>query len=368
MPKVSCLITHSIGELDILLPIIYNIKKKNNVKISIIFTVKKVYDNFEKNNFFKYFLDSHFIEYHFIQSSNKFDFPYNKRNLIKKINLRILKFIYFFICLKKIFNSKFIMHEITNQIDSTFVIYILKKISKKNIYVYNHALGSHKKNTNVLNVNQFKSSIYLSFHKNEEKYIFNKGFKEFIYIGNPKLDSAWIEYLKNCKLFHKNNTRKNILILLQNSSNFVDQVEYFNISLKLIDKIKRNFPNIEILLKMHPRDDYKKILSNFQKIDNVTIYHDDIMFVISDSLFIVSLHTSAILDAFIFQKTIIEFCLPKHFWKVQNVQRPMYSNYTSLSVQNLDDFNFNLKKLKNNNFIKKKPLEKINLNLEFFNE
>ncbi len=53
MKNISCLITHSIGELDILLPILN--KLSVNHKIKIIFTVKKIYEEYNKNNLYKFF-------------------------------------------------------------------------------------------------------------------------------------------------------------------------------------------------------------------------------------------------------------------------------------------------------------------------
>ena len=368
MTKISCLITHSIGEIDILLPVIYKLKTKYNIKIKIIFTVKKIHEDYKENYFFQHALNSNSIDTFFIQSCNKFDYPINQRNFLSKIILKLRKVIFFFRILIKIFDSKFLLHEITNQIDSTFILYLLKKFFKKNILVYNHALGSMNKNTNVEKVNYYKNSFYLSFHNDENEYIKNKGFKGHFYIGNPKLDPLWIQYVKEYKISDQSSFKKNILVLMQNSSNFIDEEFYIDFCKQIIKLLNKYFPESIILLKNHPRQNNTILKKNINFNKKIQLYENDIISACSKSIFIVSLHTSAVIDAHILGKKVIEICLPKHNWKVQNIERPMYNQFTDVSTNNLTDFEFNLRRIKAKSLDSQIKTNKINLNLNFINE
>ena len=57
MKKTCVLITHSLGELDALLPIFYELNSRSQLNVSIIITVKKIYDQYVENEFYRDVLD-----------------------------------------------------------------------------------------------------------------------------------------------------------------------------------------------------------------------------------------------------------------------------------------------------------------------
>ena len=364
MKNISCLITHSIGEVDVLLPIFNKLSK--SYKIKIIFTVKKIYDDYKKNTFFMYFVKQKSIDIFFIQSSNKFDFPIKDRTLVTKIYLKLLKLKFFFLGFYQIYTSKILFHEITNQIDSTFILYYLNRLFDIKIFVYNHAIGSEKKSKKVDKIKYFAHANYLSFQKDELEFSKNKGFKSYFYIGNPKLDPSWNVILKNYLSKDLNKLPKNILILLQNSSNFENEQIFEDLFHDTIIIIQKYYPDINIFLKPHPRDNLNKIENFIKKYSNFTLYENDIMSAVSKSIFVVSFHTSAVIDVFLSNKIVIEICLPNYHWKIKNLNRPLYNQYVDFSSDNLIDFENNIKNLKSNK-INIKNLKKNNFSLDFLN-
>jgi hypothetical protein len=365
MKNICCLITHSIGEVDVLLPV-FN-KLNQNYKVKIIFTVKKIYNDYNKNTLFKYFVKQKSIEVFFIQSSNKFDFPVNSRTLIIKIFLKFIKLKFFFQVFYQIYISKILFHEITNQIDSTFVLYFFKKFFNKKIFVYNHAIGSKNKNKNVNTVKQFAYAHYLSFQKDELEFSKNKGFKSYFYIGNPKLDPSWVNFLKNFIIKIENKLPDHILILLQNSNNFENKAVFNELLINISLIIQKYYPNINIFFKPHPRDNLINIKNIINKYSNLKLYENDIISAISKSIFVVSLHTSAVIDVYLLNKLVIEICLPNNKWKIKTLNRPLYNQYVDFSFDNFNDFENNIKNIKYKKVTKKNIIQNNNFNLKFLN-
>ena len=75
MKKTYFLITHSLGELDALLPILFELNSQTKLNVSIIITVKKIYNQYFKNEFYRDVLSKLNIKITFTPLLNKFD-PY----------------------------------------------------------------------------------------------------------------------------------------------------------------------------------------------------------------------------------------------------------------------------------------------------
>ena len=52
--KILVLITHSLSELDVLFPLFSGVKSLYEVDIEMIITVKKIFQQYETNDFYKY--------------------------------------------------------------------------------------------------------------------------------------------------------------------------------------------------------------------------------------------------------------------------------------------------------------------------
>ena len=255
MEKISCLITHSIGELDVILPILLRINANEKYKIIIFFTVKLIYKQFLKNEFYKFILKNNKFEYYFVQSPNKFDFSIINKSFIFKLLFRLKKIDYFLKIIPQLFNSNIFFHESSNQVNSTFVIYFLTIFQRKKIYVYHHAHGGVKKNIIVNKINQYNLATYLAFSNDEKNFVKQRGFKNYIIIGYPKFDPLWSLQIKQ----HLNNVRKtneeHILILSRNPKAFEYEDNYINLLTQTYQTLRSYYPKKKIILKTHPRDD-----------------------------------------------------------------------------------------------------------------
>ena len=109
----------------------------------MIFAVKKIYRQFESNEFYQYWVRKLNIKIIKCQLPNKFDYRggfFNTRigKLIIKIYFGILKIIKYPFLLPKLYWADAYMHESSNQIGSTFLLYKFNDLFSKNIFVYHH--------------------------------------------------------------------------------------------------------------------------------------------------------------------------------------------------------------------------------------
>ena len=72
--RILILITHSLGELDVLFPLITEAKVKYDVDVEMIFAVKKLYKQYLANDFYKYCSEVLGVKITNCQLPNKFDY------------------------------------------------------------------------------------------------------------------------------------------------------------------------------------------------------------------------------------------------------------------------------------------------------
>ena len=178
MKKIFIIVSHSSGEFDTLLPLLYELKKKYEIKIKILVPVKKIYKQVINNLFILKTLEKLNIKLKFSQSFNKFDYPSDKK-ILKKI-ITQLKYI-----LKNIdvFSYDYFFHETTNQKNSTLLFRIVKFFFNKKVFIYHHGQSlnqpSLKKKFNYDNNN-----VYLAFSSKNIKWAKDFGFNKIHVIFN----------------------------------------------------------------------------------------------------------------------------------------------------------------------------------------
>ena len=116
MKKLFIIVSHSSGEFDTLLPLLYELKQKYKIKVKILVPVKKIYKQIINNNFILDTIELLNIKLKFVQSYNKFDYP-SENNFFIKIIIQ-LKYL---INNLDIFTYNYYLHETTNQKNSTFL-------------------------------------------------------------------------------------------------------------------------------------------------------------------------------------------------------------------------------------------------------
>ncbi len=123
------MITHSLGELDVLFPLFTAVKAKYDVDIKMIFSVNRINRQFESNDFYWFCAKELDIKITKCQLPNKFDYReislmrYLVGRLLIKYYFMVIKIIKFPFLFIKLVQADAYMHEYTNQVRSTFIIY-----------------------------------------------------------------------------------------------------------------------------------------------------------------------------------------------------------------------------------------------------
>ncbi len=331
MKKIYTIISHSSGEFDTLLPLFYELKKKNNIKIKILVPVKKIYKQIIKNSFILKTIENLNIKIKFSQSYNKFDYPKEKK-IIKKIFIQ-LKYLIVNI---DVFTYDYFFHETTNQKDSTYLFRIVSFFLNKNVFIYHHGQSLNQTSLSK-NFNYNDNNVYLAFSSLNVNWVKNIGFSKIKVIGFTKFYNNWINYVKK---YSKDFIKKEKYIVIFSRS--YDHQYYMNFKKYkyLLEStheiINELLPDHEILIKPHPREDANKILDivNNSKLKNIQITNEHSTVISAKAKFTVSFWSSAIIDSLSLDVPSIEYYIEdEQFLKIEP-SGSLYRKNGIISVNN----------------------------------
>ena len=196
----------------------------------------------------------------------------------------------------------------------------------------------------------FSPDVYFDFKPIKEKYIKNQ-FLEFDYylsdtkwrtdfikslvdnkptfgVGSPKYDSYWIDYLdrratRGNDLLRISNNKKNILVLLKNEYSIDSYFQDFRQLLTDIIRVSLKDKNFHVIIKPHPRQNKPLLLSIMSQFpeERVSLSEVSSITLIAVSDIIISMPTSAIFDASIRGRPVIEYL---DFVRINTVLKAKY--------------------------------------------
>jgi hypothetical protein len=351
--KLIVLVTHSLGELDVVLPILLEKKNKKKTKIEIIFTVKKIYNVFIESDFYNYVCREYNFRVSFFHFQNKFD--NSKKGRLSKYLFRYLMLIKslpnFFIIFFKVLRSDIIFHEFTHANFSVKIVYFINHFIRKNIYTYCHGASLHPNSRGKI-FKDSKKSKYLLFHEMNKENALSLGYKNFIRIGLPQFYPNWKNTINNYIQIHKNNFEVAYVALFTRGINeyYMNEKQYRYLFLEAVKAVREVYSNILIIIKPHPREDteFLKKLIKEEKIQNIKITSLHASPLVKMSELSISLFTSCILDCLSMQVPAVEFY--KHSQKFLDIN-PDGSVFKNIGFESCDTKALLIKKITN---IKKK--------------
>ena len=116
-------------------------RAKYDVDVELIFAVKKIYQQFESNDFYQFCAKELNINIINCQLPNKFDYRNSKLNehligrLLIRYYFRLLLIIKIPFIINKLFKADAYMHETSNQRMSTFLLHLSNRLLKKTIFM-----------------------------------------------------------------------------------------------------------------------------------------------------------------------------------------------------------------------------------------
>ena len=355
------IVTHSAGELDVILPIIVDLSKKKSSKINIIITKKEIFHSIKINYIYQKILNSKNISYKYTPLLNKFD--HRKLNFFLSL---IYKFILSCLFLIKNFNillSDNIYIETTNQISKDLIFYILNDVFKKKFYILHHGHSYNIANDNFkLNPTKPINYEYLIFSKKHIKWCNSMGYKKNKIIGFTKFFLNWIKEISKYNNLKK---KKNYIIFYRPPHKFYMSKKNYkyllNSSLETILKVD---DRANIYIKPHPRENFNLFKRNMKKkyINNKNIKFTNLnsMSLCKDAKLIISFWTSAILESIIFNKPAVEYYIESKNFKKVEPKGSLYKLLGFTTVKNKKELFYFLNNPKKIKKINKNSFEEFN--------
>ncbi len=370
MKKIYVIVSHSSGEIDTLLPLFFELKNKYKLKIKILVSVKKIYNQIVKNEFYLNTIKLLDISLCFSQSYNKFDYPItqNKKSFLIKL-LIVLK--YFFSNID-IFYYDYFFHETTDQKGSTIIFKIASYFFRKKIYIYHHG---HSLNQVAIQKkhNYNKNNIYLAFSSLNLNWVKKLGFEKIKVIGFCKFYPNWQYYVKN----YSNNfvkDKKYILIFSRPYDHpyYMNYKKYKYLLETSYKVIKEVLPDYNILIKLHPREEEIKVKNLIKDLDlkNVFITNEHSSVISAKAKLTISFWSSAILDSLSLNIPSIEYFIEDKLFKEAEPEGSLYRKNGIISVNNEDQLRYNIELIINDEYTQPQIVNyfKSEMNLDFFDQ
>jgi len=350
-------ITHSLGELDVVLPIICKMNSnKGEYSFCIVFVVRSLYDNFIANDFYKKVFRLLQIDQGFIHLPNKFDSKNSSNNIFLRVKNRIEKYYINPIKIAKLYfiiNKSFVIfHEFSCQYSSVKVLYLLSKINKKSIftYIHGHACNIDTKQKKVPFCTKY--SHLLNFHDHSTFTYLNAGYEEQSIIGYPKFYPEWRMFVEDN--FNLNPINEKFALIFTRPINpyYMDENKYCELLNDTLSSIHECFgESMLVIIKPHPREDedyIHRVLSNLKVRYEISRIDSSVLSM--HAHIAISFWTSAVLSSLAFGVPSIEFY--KEAQRFREVE-PSGSSYKKLgiaSVNNKEDLILFMQKVISGNY------------------
>lgn len=341
MKKIIIFITHSLGELDVILPMCAALKSKKKIRIEIFFAVDSFYYTFKKNDFYMYCAEHLDVKIHKFTLYSKFNIK-NKKIYNNKLTRTISK-LYFVLksnfLLKHFISSDVYMHETSSQKHITNILYFFSILFRKKIFVYHHGQSINRTNKGLSKIDLAEKKLFLLFHQECSEWAKGIGYINQHIVGFPIFYKEWNSLMSQYFCTQKNN-EKHILIFSRGVHKvYMDEDKYIKLLITSYEKIRKVFGNKKIIIRIHPREDLnliKKIIIN-HNMSNIVISEEYSGLLSLNSICVISFWTSAILISLSLKIPSIEYYIEaKNF---RSVEFPNGSEYRDpiFGIETTDD-------------------------------
>ena len=367
--RILVLITHSLGEFDVLFPLFTDVKVKYDVDVKMIITVNRIYRQYKTNDFYRFCAKELNIKVNRCQLPNKFDYRDIKflQNIIGryiiKLYYTLLKVINYPIIFPKLFWADSFMHEYSNQRGSTYILYKISKIFQKDIFVYHHGHTLTQVSENPKMVLDSDKVSLLLFHDLSKDWGKSLGYKKFHTIGWPKFYKNWLNMVYKYKTNYLYNDHIVVFSRQAGHPYYMDIEKYESLLLESYESIRHHYKDNLIVIKPHPREDVAliKLIINKYNMYNVIISFYHAVILSMNAKMVISFWTSAIFDSFSIGIPTIEFY--KEAYKFREVE-PKGSLFKLVGIDSTNNKEGLIKfitKVKNNDYVPPEIIEDFKL-------
>ena len=372
--KIFLVISNSLGELDVILPVLYELK----YKIKIVFTVRSIFELYNKNIFYKNTLNSINSKILFCKMESKFDNDYSLKFKIFKIILILKRYYNYFNFLLKntdILSYNIFLHETSNQKYSTYILRLICKLFNKKLIIYHHGHSFNQKAKKNKKIND-SDYLFACFTRYNIEWAKSIGFKNAKVIGFPGFYENWVTYVK--KYASKNFNKKNYVLIFSRKPNhefYMDEDKYIEMLDDCFDVLRSKMKDKKIYIKLHPREiNYSEnIINNLikkKKYSNIFIVDENSHILANNADLVISFWTSAILFALAQSSPAIEYYKEAKRFREAEPKGSLYKLFGIKSTDNKQDLINFIEDVKKKNYKEPEIINELTLekNLNIFYE
>ena len=341
--RVFILITHSLGELDVLLPLISGLKNEYaNIQVEIIIAVKRIYKQFASNHFYKTCVKELKCNISYQRLPNKFDKNFRRfkdsqfGNRALRLYFFVMSFVWFPPVIIKVIHSDICMHEFSNQIRSTWPLYWAQKVMGKKIITYSHGHSFTLDTKAARKKSHAGRSLFLLFHHNDKNFMTQLGYTKQYIIGYPKFYPEWKKILKEYTGSRFEGEQIALIYSRHIHDLYMDKGKYRDLIISTCEVIRKKMGSILIVLRPHPREDQNEIerIVKQADFDNVVVSWEHAGVLARNAKIAVSFWTSAILDSLSLGVPSVEYY--KEASRFREIE-PEGSAYKKLGIDSVDN-------------------------------
>ena len=366
MKKILILITHSLGEFDVVFPLIAQAQSERKCQFTIVITVRTIYLQFTDSRFYRYCADDLNVDVQFCQLPNKFDIGFKllRRCLRAKF---LVGLVYDFLLIAKglaisrsLFEADYFMHEVTNQWSTTKILYWF---DKKNIFSYMHGHGITSDTIFKQKVKHARDVTYLNFHEDNRCAIKKMGFVNQEIIGYPKLMPGWKKLVQLYPADSSLTTGAVVIFTRPANKYYMTESNYRRLLSTAYHAIRKTLGLVPILIKNHPREDSGKALDLFHEFSfdsAVTISHEHAAVLSRDALVTLIFWGSTIFDGLSMGKPAIEYYLEGPLFRQTEPCGSAYKKAGFHSVASQAELELALEDVARGTYRESRKLERLN--------
>ena len=348
--NIVALITHSLSEIDVLLPIFSAIKSDQDAQIEVIIATRNIYHQYQQSKFYRFCFEQLNINVSYCLLPNKFDPGF--RLFLQRLPHRILIDIFFSILrvvqyariFKKLRAATLLLHEFSNQTLSTQILYSIHKKFGTPICVYDHGHAIRLAQAIGNNMIDAELVTLLNFHEHNRQTFLNQGFTRQKIIGYPKFFPQWLpvvkEYFEHCSISSSRDDRQKHVVVFSRHIHpyYMDKTVYVFLLTTTIQSIRNTLGLRRIIIKPHPRESIdliKEIIdeNNFTRVD---ISNEHAAVLSCGALLAISFWGSVILDPLSFNIPAVEYYIEAKRFRETEVEG---SSYRNLGIDSVDNQN-----------------------------
>jgi len=336
---VLIFITHSLGELDVLLPLLAS--RNTKYKAKFVFTVENVFSDYQKSRFLRYAVSKLDVDVEYLLLPNKFDKRY-RRVLDNRILSRFARILFALIVLgKTLFLVKHLrqascyMHEFSTQRFSTMPLYFGAKVFGKPIATYDHGHAVRLSQAPPKKKRHFAQPVqHLLFHEHNRETFLNLGFNNYAIVGYPKFHRSWKDIIKE---YHGEEIGRCVVIFSRHVHPFyMDEGNYQYLLVSAYEVVRAKLGDIPILIKPHPRENVQLIgrIINANRMENIQITQENPSWLSRFALFTIAFWGSVILDSLAMNCPAVEYYREARRFRETEIAGSSYRNLRIDSVDN----------------------------------